>query len=96
MAGMKTDTMKKTPRPPCPYCRHEQGYDEARPSRPRVVTRKAWEQRHKAGHVKTVRETVYDTECRECGKRIVWSVKLGNGSLAQMATGRAVCHWSRP
>ena len=70
-----------TPRPACPYCGERQGYDEARPSRPHVVVRKAWERPHKPGQVQTVRETEYFTECRACGRRINWGMDLGEVNI---------------
>jgi predicted RNA-binding Zn-ribbon protein involved in translation (DUF1610 family) len=69
---------------PCPYCGTEQAYVDARPSRPRVVT------------IGGARETMYDTECRECGQRIVWSMRLGNGSIADLFAGKASYRWEKP
>jgi hypothetical protein len=83
-------------KPPCPFCGERQGQDEARPSKPRVVVRKAWERAHKAGEAKTIRETVYDTHCRACGERIDWSWRYGNGGFADLATGKATYFWSKP
>lgn len=72
------------PRPPCPYCGERQAYDEARPSKPHVI------------RIAGKRETEYFTECRSCGQRIIWGFKYGDGSLAQLGTGRVTYHWSKP
>lgn len=82
--------------PACPYCGERQTKDEARPSKPRVVTRKAWERPHRAGQVRTIRETVYDDHCRACDERIVYGFTLGDGSLSAIATGYPRYHWSKP
>mgnify|MGYP001580771444 CR=1 FL=1 len=82
--------------PPCPFCGERQSLDEARPSKPRVVTRKAWERPHKAGCVNTIRETVYDTHCRSCGERMIWGFTYGCGRMHEIATATVRYHWSKP
>ena len=85
-----------TASPPCPFCGEQQSRDEAIPSKPRVITRKAWERPHKAGCVKTIRETVYDTHCGYCGERMIWGFTYGTGRLAEMTTGNVCYHWAKP
>ncbi len=61
--------------PPCPYCGERQAYSDARPSRPYVRV------------VGTTRETQYDTECRACGKRLIWSIPVYHPERAYWARG---------
>lgn len=79
----------ETPRPRCPYCGECQAYEETRPSKPIVVV-------HNRGSIAEERETQYNTHCRKCGRRIVWGMQYGNGTLQQLATGRPRYSWSRP
>lgn len=69
-------------RPPCPYCGERQSYDEARPSKPRVMS----------GGWRMPRVTVWDTECRSCGRRLVWAMPLGTFQLMRGKPG----NWVRP
>lgn len=79
---------------PCPFCGEQQSYTEARPSKPRVIQTEL--RRQADGTWRAARETVYDTECRACGERIVWSMSFGSGSMSEILTGAARYHWSKP
>lgn len=76
-----------TAKPACPYCGEHQGYDEARPSRPRVMRYPDWNGRR----FYEKRETVYDTECRACGQRIVWAL-----SFTLRDKSKAWNSWEKP
>jgi DNA-directed RNA polymerase subunit RPC12/RpoP len=59
--------------PSCPYCGERQAYQEARPTKPRII--KYWDYTPQRGTYEK-RETVWDTECRNCSQRIVWCIYL--------------------
>ncbi len=60
-------------RPPCPYCGEHQARDEARPSKPYVDTDYAL----RRGRFVRIKKTYWNTECRTCGKLIVWGCLVG-------------------
>ncbi len=76
------------PEPACPYCGERQGYDDARPSKPYVVS-------CNMGLGRVEKHTQWNTHCRACEQRIIWGFTFGNGTLAQM-NRPAVYHWSKP
>ena len=84
MTQRKRELTKTLISPRCPFCGEKQGYDEARPSKPRIV-----------GDTGS-RHTEWNTECRACGQRIIWSMQFGNGSLEELAIGNARYSWSKP
>jgi hypothetical protein len=69
-----TTQAKTVARPACPYCGEQQGYDEATPSKP-VLGPKYMDGVHN-GKIVWKRDTFFNTHCRACGQRIVWSVRL--------------------